>query len=152
MIRTTLIFGLCLAVLMALMKWVEYSFFIKDLTLEAYLGIVGAFCAVLGVWMGWKLTHKHQKQLDHIKSAIEQSPENAVYRADNLFNLSPREYEVLVMIARGHSYQEIADKLHVSLSTIKTHAANLFSKMDVQRRTQAVMVAQQSGLLPPLNV
>jgi len=66
--------------------------------------------------------------------------------------LSPREHEVLVLIAQGLSYQEIADRLFVSLSTIKTHASNIFSKMDVQRRTQAVMVAQKKGLLPPLKV
>ena len=73
------------------------------------------------------------------------------YNAQNGFNLSPREFEVLVKIAEGHSYQEIADQLHVSLSTVKTHSANLFSKMDVQRRTQAVMLAQQKGLLTPPN-
>ncbi len=147
--RTTLIFGLCLAVLVALLKWLEFSFFIRDLTLEAYLGIVGLICAGLGTWMGWKLTHRHQADLQLIRESLTGPEKPVAYDPENQFRLSPREHEVLVKIAQGHSYQEIADQLHVSLSTIKTHAANIFSKMAVQRRTQAVMLAQKSGLLAP---
>ena len=150
--KTTILFGLCLAVLLVALKWVEYSFFIKDLTLETYLGIVGGVCVLLGGWMGWKLTQGHKAEIEEIKSNLTESPQTVPYPAGNRFTLSPREHEVLVMIAQGLSYQEVADQLHVSLSTVKTHVANIFSKMDVQRRTQAVMLAQNSGLLPPLKV
>lgn len=83
---------------------------------------------------------------------VEPKPEtllNKDFIEANNFNLSPRELEVLELIAKGMSYQEIADQLSVSLSTIKTHASNIFSKMDVQRRTQAVMLAQKTGLIHP---
>ena len=156
--KTTVLFGFCLAVLFGLLKWLEYSFIIKDLKLETYLGIVGIIFTFLGIWIGWKLTHKSKSSaLTGIEfSALENSShgteDSGLYNPQNAFNLSPREHEVLVLIAQGLSYQEIADQLFVSLSTIKTHASNIFSKLDVQRRTQAVMVAQKSGLLPPIKV
>jgi DNA-binding CsgD family transcriptional regulator len=144
MLKTTLLFGVCLALLLALMKWVEYAFFTKDLALEAYLGVVGLVCTILGGWMGWKLTQRRVVA----NGDAEFKAASGMYDPNNSFNLSPREHEVLVLISQGHSYQEIADRLNVSISTIKTHAANLFSKMDVQRRTQAVMLAQKRGILP----
>jgi DNA-binding CsgD family transcriptional regulator len=149
MLKTTIIFGLSLAVLLALLKWVEYMFFTKDLALEAYIGLVGLFCTALGGWIGWKLTRG--RKIDSSREIIAEDSSNLYNYRKNKFGLSPREFEVLVLIAGGYSYQEIADQLCVSLSTIKTHAANIFSKMDVQRRTQAVMLAQKAGLIPPLK-
>lgn len=151
MTKQILWFGLALAALLGLMKWIEYSFFIKDLTLETYLGIVGVICAGLGIWMGTRFRSKKET----VSQADGNTPTNVlpsgVYNPENEFNLSPREFEVLTGIAKGQSYQQIADDMHVSLSTVKTHASNIFSKMDVQRRTQAVMMAQQKGLLPPMK-
>lgn len=138
-----------MAILLGLLKWVEYQFFTRDLTLEMYIGMVGLFCTCLGGWMVWKWAKPRQ----HASEQTEKLPgsEQIIphFHPDNSFGLSPREFEVLQLIAMGHSYQEIADQLCVSLSTVKTHASNIFSKMDVQRRTQAVMVAQKNGLLPP---
>lgn len=152
MFRTIILFGMFLALLLALLKWFEYRFFARDLSLEMYIGIVGVFCTLLGSWIGWKLTRPRPHMEDDMsRSLIEGTLANG-FSAENRYGLSPREYEVLVLIAYGYSYQEIADQLHLSLSTIKTHASNIFSKMDVQRRTQAVMLAQKTGLLPPLKV
>ena len=150
--KTTVLFGICMAVLLALLKWLEYSFIVKDLKMETYLGIVGGFFTLLGIWMGWKLTHKKNPGLTGSENSIQTIENTGEYDPQNEFNLSPREHEVLVLIAQGLSYQQIADQLFVSLSTIKTHAANIFSKLDVQRRTQAVMVAQKRGLLPQAKV
>ena len=152
MVKTTVIFGISLAILLVLLKWLEYSFFVKDLRLETYLGIVGGIFTLLGIWIGWKLTHKHKAREAVMNTDFLQKPDQIEYKPHSRINLSPRELEVLVLISQGLSYQEIADQLFVSLSTIKTHASNIFSKLDVQRRTQAVMVAQKRGLLPPLNV
>jgi len=146
MFKTMVLFGASLAVLLALLKWAEYMFFTRDLALEAYIGIVGIFCTLLGTWIGWKLTRPKHNTIDNVP-ALERGTE--MIGLENKFNLSPRELEVLELIARGLSYQEIADQLSVSLSTIKTHASNIFSKMDVQRRTQAVMLAQKTGILSP---
>ena len=149
MSRTILIFSISLAVLLGLLKWMEYQFYARTFSLEVYLGAVGLFCTVLGGWIGWKLTRPSQKAQEAVSENVRVS---IGFDPENSFGLSPREYEVLVHIANGLSYQEIADQLYVSLNTVKTHAANIFSKMDVQRRTQAVMLAQKSGLLPPAKV
>ena len=146
MAKTVILFGISLAVLVALLKWVEFMFFTRDLALEAYIGIVGLFFTALGGWIGWKLT---RPKVEKVVSTAESNSEENDFTGQNKFNLSPRELEVLHLIAKGMSYQEIADHLSVSLSTVKTHSSNIFSKMDVQRRTQAVMLAQKSGLLPP---
>ena len=147
MTKTVFLFGFCLAALLVLLKWVEYSFFAHDLSLEAYVGIVALFCTSLGAWIGWKLTRPKSKT--DSTDLIEKEGMSDQFKPSGSFGLSPREHEVLVLIANGHSYREIADKLSISLSTVKTHASNLFSKMDVQRRTQAILLAQKSGLLPP---
>ena len=63
-------------------------------------------------------------------------------------NLSTRELEVLTLMAQGLSNQEIAERLFVSLNTIKTHSSKIFEKMDVKRRTQAVEMGQRIGILP----
>jgi len=152
MVKTTLIFGVCLAVLLVLLKWLEYSFFVKDLRLETYLGIVGGLFTLLGTWIGWKFTQKRKERQEVIGKIATSENIRVDYRPENEFNLSPREHEVLVLIAEGLSYQEIADQLFVSLSTVKTHSSNIFSKLNVQRRTQAVMVAQKSGLFTPIKV
>jgi NarL family two-component system response regulator LiaR len=62
--------------------------------------------------------------------------------------LRKRELEILELLAQGHSNQEIASKLFVSLSTVKTHLQNLFEKLEVKRRTQAVEKAKRLHLIP----
>ena len=62
--------------------------------------------------------------------------------------LSKRELEILNLLAHGHSNQEIAAKLFVSLSTVKTHIQNLFEKLDVKRRIQAIEKARSLNLIP----
>ena len=61
--------------------------------------------------------------------------------------LSKREYEVLKEIANGLSNKQIADRLFVSESTVKTHVSNVLLKLDAKRRTQAIRVAKQMGIL-----
>ncbi|MCB0186544.1 MAG: hypothetical protein KDE31_19885, partial [Caldilineaceae bacterium] len=61
--------------------------------------------------------------------------------------LSDREIEVLQLIAIGHKNQEIADELVVSLNTVRYHTKNLYGKLGVNKRTQAVAKAQELGIL-----
>lgn len=61
--------------------------------------------------------------------------------------ISSREYEILQEIAKGLSNKEIAEKLFVSESTVKTHVSNLFTKLDVKRRTQAIQRAKSFKIL-----
>jgi two-component system, NarL family, response regulator LiaR len=62
--------------------------------------------------------------------------------------LTPRELEVLAHLARGKSNREISKDLHLSLSTVKTHLENIFSKLEVNDRAQAVLKAAELDLLP----
>jgi NarL family two-component system response regulator LiaR len=62
--------------------------------------------------------------------------------------LTDRENEILLLMAKGRSNQNIADELFIALKTVKTHVSNILSKLDVQDRTQAVVYAFQQGLVP----
>lgn len=138
--RTILLYGLSLAVLIFLLKFIEYRFLVRDLSLEFYIGAIAIFFTVLGVWAGLKLTKKKTIIITNPAFQFDQS------RLDNL-SISKREYEVLELMAKGLSNQEIADKLFVSLNTIKTHSSNLFLKLEVSRRTQAVQRAKELQLI-----
>ena len=61
--------------------------------------------------------------------------------------LTPRELEVLQLIAAGDSNQTIADKLFITLSAVKKHTGNIFNKLNVNSRTQAVVRARLLGLI-----
>ena len=140
MLKTILIYSLALASLIALMKFIEYQFLIKSLTLEFYIGIIAVFFTVLGIWAGLKLTNKKV----HIIGPDFILNQEAIHQHD----ISKREMEVLELMASGLSNQEIADRLFLSLNTIKTHSANLFTKLDVKRRTQAIQKAKQLRIIP----
>ena len=66
-----------------------------------------------------------------------------------LASLTPREREILTLMAQGMSNQEIADDLVVSATTVKTHVGNVLAKLDVRARVQAVVVAYETGLMAP---
>ncbi|NJO90741.1 MAG: response regulator transcription factor [Chloroflexia bacterium] len=112
----------------------------RDLSLEVYIGVVAALFTGLGVWVGLKLIYKkkHSVTVEFIKDE----------KALKSLKISKREYEVLQLISEGLSNQEIADKLFISLPTVKTHSSNLFEKLDVQRRTQAINKAKDLKLIP----
>jgi DNA-binding NarL/FixJ family response regulator len=63
--------------------------------------------------------------------------------------LTNREHEVLIEVARGHSNPEIAERLHMSAATAKTHVSRLFTKLGARDRAQLVVIAYESGLVGP---
>lgn len=138
--RTILIYSLALAVLTAILKFAEYRFFVRELSLEFYLGVVALLFTGMGVWAGLRLTR--QKVI--IANPDFQLDEQLLAR----LGISKREYEVLQLIAQGLSNQQIAEKLFVSINTVKTHSSNLFMKLDVSRRTQAIQRAKELQILP----
>ena len=138
--KTILIYGVALAALTGILKFIEYRYFVRDLSLEFYLGVVAILFAGLGVWAGLRLTRR---------TVVIANPDFKLNESElQRLGISKREYEVLELMAQGLSNQEIADKLFVSLNTVKTHSSNLFMKLDARRRTQAVRRAKESGLLP----
>jgi DNA-binding CsgD family transcriptional regulator len=138
--RIIFLYGVSLAALVFILKYMEYQLIVRDLSIEFYIGIVALFFTALGVWVGLRLTRK---------KVVTLGPEFVFneFESERL-GISKREYEVLELMANGLSNQEIADKLFVSLNTIKTHSSNLFLKLEVSRRTQAVQKAKALRLIP----
>jgi len=138
--KTILLYGVALAALTGILKFIEYRFLVRDLSLEFYIGLVAVLFAGLGVWAGLRLARREVSIAN---------PDFKLNEAElQRLGISKREYEVLELMAQGLSNQEIADKLFVSLNTVKTHSSNLFMKLDARRRTQAVRRAKEFGLLP----
>lgn len=138
--RTILLYAVVLAVLVFLLKVLEYRLWVRELSVTHYIGIIALLFTIVGVWAGLKLSRP--------RTVITQTAPPA--NLDELLakkGISRREYEVLDLMARGMTNQEIADKLFISLNTVKTHAANLFLKLDAKRRTQAVERAKREGLI-----
>jgi two-component system, NarL family, response regulator LiaR len=138
--KSIILYGLAMAALIGLLKFVEYRFFVRDLSLEIYLGLVAVTFIALGAWIGWRLTRKKVVAIG----------DGFTLDAGELkrLGITKREYEVLELMALGLSNQEIADRLFVSTSTIKTHLSSLFLKLDARRRTQAIQKAKELHILP----
>jgi len=158
-------YGLTVALLVTVLRLLEYRFFVYDLSIEVYVGVVALLFTVVGGWAGYKLTrvkkveksgevgpHAYAETLagKQSKAVFSTAPASEFKRNDAVLEqvgISRRELEVLELMAGGFSNQEIADKLFVSLNTVKTHSTNLFQKLDVRRRTQAVQRAKTLGLI-----
>jgi DNA-binding CsgD family transcriptional regulator len=138
--KTILLYGVAMAVLIGILKAIEYRFLIRDISTELAIGLVAVLFGALGVWAGRKLT-RTRVVVSHPYFTLDESELRRL-------GISKREYEVLELMSAGLSNQEIADKLFVSVSTVKTHSSNLFIKLDARRRTQAVQRAKELRLLP----
>lgn len=147
--KSTILYGISLALLLFLMKWLEFRFMVINHTLEIYIGLIAIIFTALGIWLALKLT-KPKKETIIIEKEIYISDAEFIQDRNQLekLNLSKREMEVLELIAQGCSNQEIASQLFVSLPTIKSHSSKLFEKLDVNRRTQAVEKAKRLKLIP----
>lgn len=136
--KQVVLYGLGLALLVVLLKYIEYNFFIKSFSQEVYVGIIAVFFTGLGIWTGLSWMKRKQQSSSTMQTSEE---------VQLAFDISNREIDVLIGIAEGLSNQQIADKLFLSESTIKTHSSNLFVKLNVKRRTQAIQIARELGLL-----
>jgi two-component system, NarL family, response regulator LiaR len=141
-------YGLAAGILIAGLKFMEYKLIIRDHALELYGGLVALLFAGIGIWVGLKFVKK--KEVLVVKEVLVNPAENFVLNDNNLklSGISKREHEVLVLMAEGLSNQEIADKLFVSVNTVKTHSSKVFEKLNVSRRTQAIQEAKKMGLVP----
>ncbi len=142
-------YGASLAILLFLLKWLELRFIIFDHAFEIYIGAIALIFTALGIWLTLKLTKPTIKTIIVEKEVYVNSNDTFCLNEKEVANLglSKRELEVLQLMAEGFSNGEIAERLFVSLHTIKTHTSNLFEKMDVKRRTQAVEKAKRLQLI-----
>lgn len=150
--KATIVYSISLAFLLFLLKWLELRFIIFDHSFEIYIGFIAVIFTALGIWLALRLSKPKIKTVVVEKEVYVNSPDS--YR-DVLntsliseLGLSKRELEILGLLAQGHSNQEIAVTLFVSLSTVKTHIQNLYEKLDVKRRIQAVEKAKRLHLIP----
>lgn len=146
-----ILYGICLAALLFLLKWLELRLMIIDHAFQIYIGAIAVFFTALGIWLALKLARPKIQTVFVEKEVILPADGNGfVLNEKELVRLgiSSRELEVLQLMAEGLSNQEIAARLFVSLSTIKTHSSRLFEKMDVKRRTQAVEMAKRLNIIP----
>lgn len=145
--RQIITYALTLAVLLVVLQWLEFRFLIITHAFEIYASAIALIFTSLGIWLARKLTVPRTTIIER---------EVFKDRAEFIFNekafeessLSKRELEVLELMAKGLSNQEIADHLFVSLNTIKTHNARLFEKLSVKRRTQAIELGKKLNLIP----
>ncbi|MDN3586307.1 LuxR C-terminal-related transcriptional regulator [Pedobacter aquatilis] len=142
-------YGFILAASLLLLKWMELRFHIISNAFEIYVGLIAIVFTALGIWLAKKLTKpKIQTVIIERENTVEKDLNFIInQKAIEVFNLSKRELEVLNLMAEGLSNQEIADRLFVSLNTIKTHNSKLFEKMEVKRRTQAVEIAKRVQII-----
>jgi DNA-binding CsgD family transcriptional regulator len=136
--RHVLIYGLIGGMVITLLKLTEYRFLVIEHSVEIYGGLIAATFAVLGIWLGVKI--KWTKQTAGFKEVGDE-------RKREELGITRRELAVLELIAVGMSNREIAEKLYVSENTVKTHARHVFDKLGAKRRTQAVQLGKELGLI-----
>jgi len=148
--KATIVYSISLAFLLFLLKWLELRYIIFDHSFEIYIGFIAVIFTALGIWLALKLSKPKIETVVVEKEVYITRNENFILNTSLIsqLELSKRELEILNLIAQGHSNEEIAAKIFVSVSTVKTHNQNLFEKLDVKRRIQAVEKAKRLNLIP----
>jgi DNA-binding CsgD family transcriptional regulator len=153
--KHVLIYGVLGGLLIALLKWSEYRFLVMEHSIEIYGGLVAAIFAGVGIWLGLRLTGRPEKIV--IQQVIQETVREVAVPAGGPFlvdearrerlGITRRELEVLELMAQGMSNREIAERLFVSENTVKTHSSRVFDKLGARRRTQAVQMGKEFGLI-----
>jgi DNA-binding CsgD family transcriptional regulator len=136
MARTILLYALALAAAAAALQWLEYRYFVRAFSNELYVALIALGSIALGIWAGRRLTPPPPR-------AAFQRNEAAI----RSLGLTPRECEILARLASGQSNKELARALDISPNTVKTHLTNLFAKLEVDRRIQAIEKARWLALI-----
>ena len=146
--RSVIIYSILLAVLLLLLRWLEWRFILIDNSVELYAGGIAVLFTALGMWLYAKLSKPKIETRIIEKHIVTDGgnfePDNAAISSTGL---SKRELEVLQLMAQGLSNQDIAEQMFVSLNTIKTHSSKVFEKLDVRRRTQAIDKAKKLHII-----
>lgn len=140
-LREVALYGLAGGILITVLKFTEYRFLVLEHSLELYGGLVAVLFSALGIWLGLTLTRRKAQPSPTTPFSVDQQRQSEL-------GITPRELEILGLIAAGLSNREIADRLFVSENTIKTHSSRLFDKLGARRRTQAVQLGKEARLIP----
>jgi len=146
--KSIFLYGTACALLVFFLKWIQYNFLIANYSIEIYVGLIAMIFTGLGIWISAQLAKPRIRTIILEKKIFV---ENSLNEIDEIclrkLNLSAREYEVLQAMTQGKSNAEIADHLFLTVSTIKTHASNLYTKLDVKSRTQAIEKAKRLKII-----
>jgi DNA-binding NarL/FixJ family response regulator len=138
MLKTVLIYGFALAAGAVALQWLEYQFWARANAGTVYVALIAAAFLGLGIWVGRRLFRSEPH-------ASEFTPNE---RAQSSLGITERERQVLQLLADGCSNKQIAARLGLSPNTVKTHVARLFEKLRVARRTEAILLARELGIVP----
>jgi NarL family two-component system response regulator LiaR len=146
--KHVLLYGLLGGVLIAGLRLIEYRWLVVEYSLEIYGGLVATVFASVGIWLGFRLTRRIETVV--VREIVVAAPVDFVRDQRKLASLgiTPRELEILELIAEGLSNKEIAARVHVSENTVKTHSSRVFDKLGARRRTQAVQLGKELRLIP----
>ncbi len=147
--KETIGFGIALSFLLLLNSFLEFKLLVLSHQYDIYIGVIAILFTLLGIWVAQKITKPKTESIVTEKEVFVSNPVHFVVNQIEIDKrkISKRELEVLELMAAGYSNQEIASQLFVSLNTIKTHSSNLFEKLEVKRRTQAIEVAKKLQLI-----
>ena len=134
--RTVILYALGLAVAAVALEQLKFRYAADEISTDLYVGLLALGFTALGLWVGHRLTAK--------KPA---APFERNTAAITSLGLTPRECEILDLLASGQTNQELARALGVSPNTVKTHLANLFAKLEVDRRVKAIEKARFLALI-----
>ena len=143
-----LLYGLVCGALIAVLRAIQYRWLVMEYSVEIYGGLVAAVFASVGIWLGLKLTRHTETVI--VREVMVAAPSNFIRDETKLESLgiTPRELEILELIAAGLSNKEIGERVFVSENTVKTHSSRVFDKLGARRRTQAVQLGKEWRLIP----
>ena len=148
-IRHIMFYGLAIATLIFGLKWLQWKFLIVDNAIDIYIGLIAIVFMMLGVWVASQLIKPKTQTVFVEKEIIIHQTKKFILNQTELkrLNLTKREYQILKLLVQGDSNAEIADQLFLSLSTIKTHVSNLYAKINVKNRFQAITKAKRMEIV-----
>jgi DNA-binding CsgD family transcriptional regulator len=149
--KEIVLYGVSMAAVLILLKWLETHFIVFNYRLELFIGSISIVFTALGIWLAMKLMKpKVETKIVEVEKEVyieTTAPTQIDQKEIEKLGLSKREMDVLTLMATGLSNDEIANKLFVSLNTVKTHSSNIFMKLEVKRRTQAVEKAKRLNII-----
>ncbi len=151
--KSILLYAVSLVLILIGLQVVQYKLLLVNHSYELYILCIAILFTGLGIWLALKLMKpKTEIQTVIVEKTVlvkelSESELQKIEKQIQQLGISSREMEVLQLMAQGLSNQEIANRLFVSLHTIKTHSSRLFEKMDVKRRTQAIEKARQLNII-----